>query len=370
MNASSVGRNEPCPCNSGKKFKNCCLRRTFDHGVPQPRPVPGDGASHAGPPKTPQRRSSAGTTITEVTVDYVIFDDYGKAEVTYGYPIGTRIIMADGNVLPVEYLLPGMRFRLEDGGVATVTRAEEPKVREHLPPKVDAEGNAPCRVIGRVKYTGYHLRLDFALPGEVIRTPPGHRFWSETRREWAPIESFKRGELLCNEHRRTVPIQWIGPIHVEYGELYNFEVEDFHTYFVGGGPSGAIWSHNGLGMGCSVPKAAIDEALEKGVINETSKIRAGIAGIAEYAKHHIFPRQFAEWFAARNIVVDKYLVEIDRVFHKALHSGQALFGKGGWYTHMVMDALHAKEAEVGELGARQIKEIVSGILTRLGIPIP
>ena len=22
-----VGRNEPCPCNSGKKYKHCCLRR-------------------------------------------------------------------------------------------------------------------------------------------------------------------------------------------------------------------------------------------------------------------------------------------------------------------------------------------------------
>ena len=23
-----VGRNDPCPCGSGRKFKNCCLRRT------------------------------------------------------------------------------------------------------------------------------------------------------------------------------------------------------------------------------------------------------------------------------------------------------------------------------------------------------
>jgi len=23
----SVGRNKPCPCNSGKKFKQCCLPR-------------------------------------------------------------------------------------------------------------------------------------------------------------------------------------------------------------------------------------------------------------------------------------------------------------------------------------------------------
>jgi preprotein translocase subunit SecA len=22
-----VGRNDPCPCGSGKKYKNCCLRR-------------------------------------------------------------------------------------------------------------------------------------------------------------------------------------------------------------------------------------------------------------------------------------------------------------------------------------------------------
>ena len=25
---SSVGRNEPCPCGSGKKYKKCCLMKT------------------------------------------------------------------------------------------------------------------------------------------------------------------------------------------------------------------------------------------------------------------------------------------------------------------------------------------------------
>lgn len=29
-----VGRNNPCPCGSGKKFKKCCLRRTSRRGVP------------------------------------------------------------------------------------------------------------------------------------------------------------------------------------------------------------------------------------------------------------------------------------------------------------------------------------------------
>jgi preprotein translocase subunit SecA len=26
--AERVGRNEPCPCGSGKKYKNCCMRAT------------------------------------------------------------------------------------------------------------------------------------------------------------------------------------------------------------------------------------------------------------------------------------------------------------------------------------------------------
>jgi hypothetical protein len=35
------GRNDPCPCGSGKKYKKCCLRPL---GAPQPSPeaVPGD----------------------------------------------------------------------------------------------------------------------------------------------------------------------------------------------------------------------------------------------------------------------------------------------------------------------------------------
>ncbi|MBQ9131949.1 MAG: SEC-C domain-containing protein, partial [Clostridia bacterium] len=25
-----VGRNDPCPCGSGKKYKNCCMRSSGD----------------------------------------------------------------------------------------------------------------------------------------------------------------------------------------------------------------------------------------------------------------------------------------------------------------------------------------------------
>jgi hypothetical protein len=34
-----VGRNDPCPCGSGKKYKKCCMRSS-EQEEPQPRPSP------------------------------------------------------------------------------------------------------------------------------------------------------------------------------------------------------------------------------------------------------------------------------------------------------------------------------------------
>lgn len=31
--SEKVGRNDPCPCGSGKKFKQCCLNKTGGSGV-------------------------------------------------------------------------------------------------------------------------------------------------------------------------------------------------------------------------------------------------------------------------------------------------------------------------------------------------
>ncbi|MCI0641982.1 MAG: SEC-C domain-containing protein, partial [Gemmataceae bacterium] len=247
MNDTHVGRNEPCPCGSGKKFKHCCHARSFGNGIPQPRPVPTDGAFLRRGPEPPRKPAPQLKPITRVAVEYAIADAMGKADVTFCYELGTPIIMGDGNVLPVEYLKPGMQFRLEDGGVATTTKVEEPKVWQPPSQECDANGNSLRRVIGRVHYNGYFPRMDFGVPGDVIKTTPGHRFFSVNRGDWHPIETFQRGEYLRNEQGMSVPVEWISPMRWEFCDLYNVEVEEYHTYFVGGGPSGGIWSHNGLG---------------------------------------------------------------------------------------------------------------------------
>jgi hypothetical protein len=38
MNNPKVGRNDPCPCGSGKKYKHCCLN--LSRGLPLSEPMP------------------------------------------------------------------------------------------------------------------------------------------------------------------------------------------------------------------------------------------------------------------------------------------------------------------------------------------
>jgi hypothetical protein len=44
-----VGRNGPCPCGSGKKFKKCCLNRPADQRLPSPEATLGNGRRAARP---------------------------------------------------------------------------------------------------------------------------------------------------------------------------------------------------------------------------------------------------------------------------------------------------------------------------------
>jgi hypothetical protein len=349
MSTARISRNDPCPCGSGKKFKHCCHASSFGNGFPQPRPVPTDGAFlRRGPapprwPPPPQLKP-----ITRVAVAYSIADGMGKADVTFCYPLGTRIIMADGNVLTVERLKPGAQFRLEDGGVATTTNVEEPKVWEPPSQEHDANGNALRRVIGTVKYTGYYPRMDFGVPGEVIETTPGHLFYSMTRGDWFPLDTFHRGEWLQNDQGQSVPIEWISPMRWEFGDLYNIEVEQFHTYFVGGGPSGSIWTHNGMEMGCRVPRAATEEALETGAINRTGRRAAGVLTEAELnPQHHIFPQGRRQWFADRGVDIDQFTVRLDRTTHDALHAGGGPGRGGGWWNDTIMAELTRRETALG-----------------------
>ena len=52
MHHSRVSRNDPCPCGSGKKYKNCCLRKGVGTGPSRPSPRITD--LHGKPKKRPE----------------------------------------------------------------------------------------------------------------------------------------------------------------------------------------------------------------------------------------------------------------------------------------------------------------------------
>jgi filamentous hemagglutinin len=76
---------------------------------------------------------------------------------------------------------------------------------------------------------------------EVLNTTPGHPFYSPSRGAWIDAGRLNEGDSVVQRdgteqlvlHRRTT--------EVARTTVYNFEVEDSHTYFVG---EGGIWVHN------------------------------------------------------------------------------------------------------------------------------
>ena len=73
---------------------------------------------------------------------------------------------------------------------------------------------------------------------------PNHLYWPAIRGEWIAAAEFDQGELLRTAEGSMVPVETVGkPRHV-FVSVYNIEVEEFHTYFVGRGEQ-AVLAHNG-----------------------------------------------------------------------------------------------------------------------------
>jgi hypothetical protein len=52
MDRKGTSRDDPCPCGSGKKYKNCCLRKGI--AASSPRPSPSLTDRHGKPKERPE----------------------------------------------------------------------------------------------------------------------------------------------------------------------------------------------------------------------------------------------------------------------------------------------------------------------------
>ncbi|MBX9582739.1 MAG: SEC-C domain-containing protein [Gemmataceae bacterium] len=264
MEGRRIGRNDPCPCGSGRKYKQCCLNssRYQNTAMPTPRGVFGAGVVLLAPPRqaVPRRfPPRAMPAVTRVPVDYEFSEPFGKGEVNYCFETGRLIPLVGGYVIPVERVQPGMQFHLDNGAVATVTAVEPPEVWEPPPSDPNEDGNYPRRVIGRIKRTGF-MALDLFFGGQTITTTPGHLFYSLDRRGWVGAADLQVGEALLSGEGQRLRLD--GKSRIRHGqiELYNIEVEQLHTYYVGRTPGTAALAHNGTpvpGAGGCIPKPVL-----------------------------------------------------------------------------------------------------------------
>jgi hypothetical protein len=209
MSDLRVGRNDPCPCGSGKKFKKCCLLRQANGPPPTNgtglRPqsgsqfsrgptAPGSPTFWSHPPGQPDAPPPAGGEW----VEYVFVKDKGWTH--------------------ESQLKPGDQYRLKGGGWATVE---------------------PERVIGTTQEHPFYVR------GEG----------------WTPLAEIQPGDWIRTDN------DWVQVTKIEdtgrYETVYNLRVQDYHTYFVGARDWGfAVWAHNAGWDGCgSVGKQLSDKEL-------------------------------------------------------------------------------------------------------------
>ena len=83
---------------------------------------------------------------------------------------------------------------------------------------------------------------------EKIETTPASLFWVNTK-GWVEARSLFPGEQLLQRDGTFVHVFNVIPIHAPETKVYSFEVEDFHTYYVG---------KNGLLVHNAMPKLTTD----------------------------------------------------------------------------------------------------------------
>ena len=227
--------------------------------------------------------------IQRVAISYTFPEQFGKAKITYCFPVGRLVRLHGGMILPVEKLRVGMQFIMRGGPIATVTKTKKPKW--YGPPDkvpIGGEGNLyDRRVLGTVEHVG-NCVIDLTIDGEIITTTPAHFIWSQSQNAYVPAGSLRVGELFHTRNGGTARLEAISRPRYGLVKLYNFEVEEFHNYFVG---KVGIQVHNGLPGSCGVPlpEEVTEAEAEMMAADRLSLVTPREAGIVSLAGPPSFP---------------------------------------------------------------------------------
>lgn len=214
MSVRTVGRNDPCPCGSGKKYKKCCISSTFQSApMPTYYTSPSSQPRAATTPKKPVGNSSQ--AASDGIPEYVFVKNKGWTHRNELRP-GDECKLKDG-----EWAI--YRPDLMNGGSVYV------KDKGWIPESELKPGD-------QYEHDGVWVTFQ---PERAIGTTEEHPFFVKDK-GWTPAGQLKEGDLL-----RTVdgwvPVTGVKPTG-RYETVYNLRVADYHTYFVGSEEWGfSVW---------------------------------------------------------------------------------------------------------------------------------
>ena len=298
MNRVGVGRNDPCPCKSGRKYKKCCLLRGTGGRVRTFAPAaylsaqtgPRLAARTFSTPKfapTAAEVPDGGLDLPDAaTVDvlpieiglkYTYPEPLGIAEVSHVLPAGRIYQLADGRRIVNDDIEPDMQVVLQDGAIGTISAVR----RFYDPPDPPIQvgpGQFLARVVGTIKHKGIET-VDVSWPGNTVTGSTDHRYYSVSRGGYVPASELHVDEILRSDDGQHAPVTSIGERKLGLIDLYNIEVEHFHNYHVGKGPS--VLVHNGAAGGNAYTNLPADVAAASRA--ETARLKRVFQGVRDPA---------------------------------------------------------------------------------------
>jgi hypothetical protein len=149
------------------------------------------------------------------------------------------------------------------------------------------------------------LLLEVAIEGSdtPITATANHPFFSPSRQAFLPLNHFAPGDRLRTADGQLLRITNITPRGPPAKtKVYNLEVAVEHVYHVGA--AGVLVHNKALHADAALPGP-------RGPITDPSRLLP----VRPLHKHHLFPRQFREWFARNGIDIERYKIRLDQTTH-------------------------------------------------------
>ncbi|TGL14504.1 polymorphic toxin-type HINT domain-containing protein, partial [Leptospira meyeri] len=119
--------------------------------------------------------------------------------------------------------------------------------------------------------------------GTTLETTWNHPFWVVNKKAWVEVKDLRVGDVLALADGALVEISHIRSYDVEPTKVYNFEVEDNHSYFVG---EDGVLVHNYEPIPANIGPGISFSSIKEGISNAIDATMNGIGKAVDLAKEY------------------------------------------------------------------------------------